>query len=97
MLGDFVRCSWLCGGTHSGGASPLLMAGRRQVISCISKGRKNILIYNFIISAFDCRSQDGCISVRAFALACPGVAPPLCRPTQRIINILIAFWSYPAV
>ena len=29
------------------GASPLLMAGHRQVISGISKGSQNILIYNY--------------------------------------------------
>jgi len=59
----------------SGGTSLLLMAGNRQVISHISKGSRNILIYNFIITTFDC--QGGGISVRTFALAHPGVTPPL--------------------
>jgi len=59
----------------SGGASPLLMAGHRQVISRISRGSQNILIYNFIITTFG--SQSGGISARALALACSGVAPPL--------------------
>ena len=35
--------------------SPLLMAGHRQVNSRISKGSQNILIYNFIITAFNCQ------------------------------------------
>jgi len=37
------------------------------------------LIYNFIITTFDCHgsSQGGGISARAFALARPGVALPL--------------------
>ena len=54
------------------------MAGPRQVISRISKGSQNILIYNFIITTFDCqgRSQGGGISARAFALARYGVTPP---------------------
>jgi len=45
----------------------------------ISKGSQNILIYNFIITTFDCQggSQVGGISARAFSLARPGVAPPL--------------------
>src|SRR6218665_988225 len=47
----------------SGGASPLFMAGHRQFI--IGKGSQNILIYNFIITTFDCQG------------ICPGVAPPL--------------------
>jgi len=50
----------------SGDASPLLMAGPRQVVSRNSKGSKNILMYNFIIITFDC--QGGGISARAFAL-----------------------------
>ena len=59
----------------SGGASPLFMTGHRQVISRISKGSQNTLLYHFIITTFDC--QDGGISARAFALARPGAAPPL--------------------
>ena len=55
----------------SGGASPVLMAGHRQVISRISKGSLNIFIYNFIITTFDCGSHAGGISARAFALARP--------------------------
>ena len=63
----------------SGGARPLFMAGHRQVISRICEGSQNILIYNFIVTTFDCHggSQGGGISARAFALAHPGVAPPL--------------------
>ena len=66
-------------GENSGGASTLLKAGHRQVISRISKGSQNILIYNFIITTFDCQggSQGRGISARAFALVLPGVAPPL--------------------
>ena len=39
----------------SGGTSPLIMHRQvdRQVISCISKGSQNTLIYNFI-TTFDC-------------------------------------------
>ena len=59
----------------SGSASPLLMTGHRQVISFIRKGIQNILMYNFIITTFDC--QGGGISARANALARPGVAPQL--------------------
>jgi len=63
----------------SGGASPLLMTGHRQVISYISKGSQNILIYNFIITSFDCQggSHGGSISARAFYLARPSVQLPL--------------------
>src|SRR6218665_3379611 len=66
------------------GASTLLMAGQRQVISDISKGSENIFIYNFIITIFDFQggSQGGGISARAFALARPGVAPPLNQKLQ---------------
>ena len=62
----------------SGGASPLLMAGQRQVISrIVSKDSQNILIYNIIFrpTIFDWQGED--ISARAFSLARPGVAPPL--------------------
>ena len=62
-------------GTDSGGTSPLLMAGRRQVINRISKDSQNILIFNFIITTFD--SQGRGISARAFLLARLAVAPPL--------------------
>src|SRR6218665_733060 len=57
------------------------MAGHRQVISRISKGSKNILIYNFIITTFDCKggSQGGGTCISANALARPGVVPPLCK------------------
>src|SRR6218665_2322098 len=60
----------------SGGASPLLMAGHKQVISRISTGSPNILIYNFIITTVDCQggSQSGGISASAFGLARPGVS-----------------------
>jgi len=63
----------------SGGSSPLLMTGHRQVISRFSKGSQNILICNCIITPFDCQGDrpGGGISDRAFALARPGVAPPL--------------------
>ena len=65
---------------NSGSACPLLMARHRQVVSRISKGSQNILIYNFIITTFDC--QDGGISARAFSLPRPGVAPAL------VINLI---------
>src|SRR6218665_53728 len=58
-----------------GCARSLHMAGHRQVISCISKGSQNILIYNFIVTTFDC--QGGGISAKAFTLARLSVAPPL--------------------
>jgi len=50
----------------SGGASPLLMAGHRQVINRISKSSQDNLIYNFIIATFDCQgnSQGEGISAR---------------------------------
>jgi len=59
-----VSCSWQ-------GIDSSLVASARAV--------KIILIYIFIITAFDCQggSQGGGISARAFALVCPGVAPPL--------------------
>src|SRR6218665_1238204 len=59
--------------------SLLFVAGHRQVISRIGKGSQNILIYNFIITTFDCQgdSQGRGISARAFAQARPGVVPPL--------------------
>src|SRR6218665_1910372 len=65
-------------------ASPLLMAGRSQVISGISKGSENILINNFIITTFDWQggSQGGGISATVFSLARPGVAPPLNQKWQ---------------
>src|SRR6218665_2074360 len=47
------------------------MAGCRQVISRISKSNQNILIYNFIITTFDCQGEG--ISARAR----PGGALPL--------------------
>ena len=75
-----VHCSILTPSlTVSGGASPMLMAGHRHVISRISKGSQNILIYIFMITTVDCQvgSQGGGISARAFAPARPGVAPPL--------------------
>ena len=54
----------------NGGASLLLVAGHRQVISRTSKGSQNILIDNFIITGV--YSQDGShgggIYSRAFAL-----------------------------
>jgi len=55
------------------------MAGHSQVISRMNKGNQNILIYNFIITTFDCQgsSQGGSISARVNTLARPGVAPPL--------------------
>jgi len=76
--------------TASGGARPLFMAGHRQVISRINKGSQNILIYNFIITTFDChgRSQGGGISARAFPLARPGVAPPLAT----VLWLLVMDW-----
>ena len=66
------------------GASPLLMAGHRQVISGIRKGSQNILIYAFIIITLDCQggSQGRGISARAFSLARPGLAPPLNQQLQ---------------
>src|SRR6218665_1186223 len=58
----------------------LLMAGHKQAISRISKDSQNIFIYDFIITTFNCQGsrQGGDISPSAFALAHPGVAPPLC-------------------
>jgi len=49
------------------------MAGHRQAISRISKCSRNNYIDYCIVNT--CDSQGGGISVRAFALACPGVAP----------------------
>jgi len=51
------------------------MAGHRQVNSRISKGSQNILIYNLIITTFDCQgnSQGEGIFARAF-LWCHGTA-----------------------
>ena len=46
--------SWYMGGDQRC-TSPLLMAGHRQVISRNSKGSQHILIYNFIITTFDCQ------------------------------------------
>src|SRR6218665_3596782 len=59
-----VSCSWQ-------GIDSSLVASARAV--------DIILIYIFIITAFDCQggSRGGGISARAFALVCPGVAPPL--------------------
>jgi len=54
-----ARCSWQgCQGID-----------RSLLISRISKGSQNILIYNFIITTFDCQSgsKGGDISARAFA------------------------------
>ena len=50
-----------------------LMAGHRQVISRISKGSQNILIYNSIIATFD--RQGGSISARAFVFLLPATPP----------------------
>jgi len=47
-----------------GGASPLLIAGHRQIISSINKGSQNFLIILLL-------------PLSAFALASPGMAPPL--------------------
>ena len=69
-------CPWKSS-TSSGGASPLLVAGHRQVISHISKGIKNIVIYNFIIT-FDC--QGGGISA-TFALV-------WCRHSQHHVSLI---------
>src|SRR6218665_3197187 len=44
----------------SGGASPLLKAGHRQVISRTSKGSQNIFIYNFTITTFDFQGHSQC-------------------------------------
>jgi len=63
------------------------MAGHKQVISRISKGNQNILIYNFIITTFDCQGEG--ISARAFALASPGVPQPLRRIDGIIPGIFI--------
>src|SRR6218665_873647 len=72
---DCNRCFKLKVNVISGGARLLLLAGHRQVISFITKGSQNILMHNFVNPTFDC--QGGSISVRAFALARPGVMPPL--------------------
>jgi len=55
------------------------MAGHRQGISCLSKGRQKIFICNFISDTLDSQgnSQGEGISARAFALSRPGVAPQL--------------------
>jgi len=47
------------------------MAGHNEVISRISKGSQNILIYNFITTIFDCQggSQGIGISTRANGMA----------------------------
>src|SRR6218665_3902842 len=85
---DFLRR------TPSGRARPLLMAGHRQVISRISKGNQNILIlYNSIITTFDCQggSQGGGISAGVFALARPGLAPPLRTPSNHSCLVLYGF------
>ena len=58
--------------SSSGHASPLLMAGHRQVISRIGKGSQNILINIFTITTFDCQGRG--ISARAFGLAWCGSA-----------------------
>src|SRR6218665_183621 len=62
-----------------GGASPLLMAGHRQVFDRMNKGNQNVFIYNFIVTTFHCQhcNQGGGISDMAFALVHPVVAPPL--------------------
>ena len=59
----------------SGGASPLLAARHRQVISRISKGSQNILKYNFIITTFDCQGEGMYASANALEL--PGVVATL--------------------
>lgn len=66
------------------------MAGHRQVISHISKGCQNILMYNFTTTTFDCKgnSQGDDISARAIALAHPDVAPPLVLGLRLLIDIL---------
>jgi len=70
---------------NSGGASLQLMAGHRHGISRISKGNQNISFLSnniYLISIYYCSittfyCQGGGISARAFALARPGVEPPL--------------------
>ena len=79
---QFLQASaWLT----SGIASPQ----HRQVMNCISKGSKNILTYNFIVTTFDCPggSQGGGISARAFALARPDVVPTLWLTRQRNMEL----------
>src|SRR6218665_657896 len=49
-----------------GGASPLLMAEHRQVISRISKGSQNILIYNFVITNLPLLSAKAAARVEVF-------------------------------
>lgn len=61
----------------SGGASALLMAGPTQVISSINKNSKNLLIYNFLITSFDC--QGGGIAANECPLARPGVTHSLLK------------------
>src|SRR6218665_1180114 len=71
----------------SDGASLLLMARHRQVNSRISKSNQSILMFNFIITTFNCQgdSQGGGISARAFFVpARLGVAPPLMRGLEDI-------------
>ena len=50
------------------------MAGHRQDISRISKSSQNILIYNFIITTFDCQdsSQGGGTSCQGICSAATG-------------------------
>src|SRR6218665_832490 len=74
------------------------MAVHKQVISRISNdNQNNILIYNFIISTFDCQggSLCGCISARAFTLACPSGAPPLVSSSFSILKSLTQHYQSP--
>jgi len=78
----------------SGGASLLLMAGHRQVISRISKDSQNIFTYDFIIITFDCQggSQGEGIYAKAFALAYPGLVPPLPWPPLSSRGVQCVHW-----
>src|SRR6218665_1935450 len=70
---------------NSGSVSLQLMKWHRQVISSISKGSRNILIYNFIISPFDYQGRG--ISTSTFALAHSGLASPLLLETPLTLTL----------
>jgi len=73
---------------NSGSVSLQLMKWHRQVISSISKGSRNILIYNFIISPFDYQGRG--ISASTFALAHSGLASPLLLETPLTLTLTLS-------
>ena len=75
-----IQCS--CVGAVVTVAAPVRWSWQgidRSLVASARACSQNIVIYNFIITIFDSQggSQSGGISARAFALAPPGVAPPL--------------------